>query len=145
MDVTSPEFANGQPLPVRFTCDGEDVSPPLRWSGVPAEARSLALLVEEPDAPVRALTLWSAWGIDTATAGLGEGERAPVEGRNDYGAKGYRGPCPPRGREHRYVFRLYALDAELDLEAGRSRRSFDAALEGHVVATAELAVTYERG
>jgi Raf kinase inhibitor-like YbhB/YbcL family protein len=144
MEIASPAFADGDRLADRFTCDGEDVSPPLRWSGVPPEASSLALLVEEPDAPVRALTLWSAWGIDPAADGLGEGERAPVEGRNDYGAPGYRGPCPPRGREHRYVFRLYALDAELDLEPGRSRRSFDAALEGHVVGTAELAAAYER-
>ena len=144
MRITSPAFTDGEPLPERFTCDGEDTSPPLTWSGVATGARSLALLVEDPDAAVRAFTHWSAWGIEPDTAGLGEGERAPVEGRNDYGDTGYRGPCPPPGRAHRYVFRLYALDAELDLEPGRSRRSFEAALEGHVLATAELAATHER-
>jgi Raf kinase inhibitor-like YbhB/YbcL family protein len=146
MRVSSPAFSDGEPIPERFTCAGDDVSPALEWSGVPKKAVSLALLVEDLDASVRPATHWTAWGIDPAAAGPGEGERAPVEGRNDYGDTGYRGPCPPvRGDAHRYVFRLHALDAELDLEPGKSRRSFDAALEGHVLAEAELAGTFKRG
>jgi Raf kinase inhibitor-like YbhB/YbcL family protein len=145
MQLKSPAFAEGEPIPERFTCAGDDVSPPLEWTGVPKGAASLALLVEDLDASVRPATHWSAWGIDRTSGGLPEGARAPVEGRNDYGDTGYRGPCPPAKRGvHRYVFRLYALDAELELEPGRSRRSFDAALEGHVLAEAELATTFER-
>lgn len=143
--LTSPAFGPGDPIPERFTCAGDDISPPLEWTRVPKEAVSLALLVEDLDASVRPATHWSAWGMDPASGGLPEGARAPVEGRNDYGDTGYRGPCPAAKRgAHRYVFRLYALDAALELEPGRSRRSFDAALEGHVLADAALEATFER-
>jgi Raf kinase inhibitor-like YbhB/YbcL family protein len=145
MQLKSPAFADGEPIPERFTCAGDDVSPPLEWTGVPKEVVSLALVVEDVDASVRPATHWSAWGIDPGSGALPEGARAPTEGRNDYGDTGYRGPCPPAKRgAHRYVFRLHALDAELELESGRSRRSFDAALDGHVVAEAELEGTFER-
>jgi Raf kinase inhibitor-like YbhB/YbcL family protein len=145
VELTSPEFAGGGPIPPRHSCEGEDVSPSLRWSGIQAGARSLAVIVEDPDAPGRTFTHWTAWGIPADAPGLAVGEAAPLEGRNDFGAVGYRGPCPPFGHgPHRYVFRLHALDAEPGVAAGGSRRALEASLEGHILETAELVGTYAR-
>ena len=144
MELTSPAFADGEPIPERHTCDGDDVSPPLAWTEPPAGTVGVALCVDDPDAGRYPFTHWLAWGLPAAAGGLGEGEAAPREGRNDFGAPGYRGPCPPPGRPHRYVFRLYALDSEPDLGPSDRRLSFDSALEGRVLATAELAGLYER-
>jgi Raf kinase inhibitor-like YbhB/YbcL family protein len=138
-------FANTQAIPSRHTCEGEDVSPPLRWTNVPEGTRSLALVVDDPDAPSGVFTHWVAWGLDPAAEGLGEGEPAPSEGQNGFGTMGYRGPCPPPGHgRHRYVFRLYALDAEPEIAAGAAKAELEQALEGHVLTTAELVGTYER-
>ena len=143
--LESSAFGHGQAVPARHTCEGQDLSPPLRWAGVPAEARSLALVVDDPDAPRGVFTHWLAWGIDPSAGGLGEGEPAPSEGRNDFGTTGYRGPCPPPGHgRHRYVFRLYALDRELELGSGAGKADLERAIEGRVLATAELIGTYER-
>jgi Raf kinase inhibitor-like YbhB/YbcL family protein len=144
VELTSEAFAPGGAIPPRHTCDGEDVSPPLRWTAPPAGAVSLALCLDDPDAGRYPFTHWLAWGLPPAAGTLGEGEAAPREGRNDFGAPGYRGPCPPPGKPHRYVFSLYALDAELDLGPSDRRLSFDRALEGHVLARAELVGTYGR-
>ena len=144
--LESSAFENAQAIPSRHSCEGEDVSPPLRWSNVPEGARSLALVVDDPDAPGGVFTHWIAWGLDPATEGLSEGERAPYEGQNDFGATGYRGPCPPPGHgRHRYVFRLYALDADLELGAGLAKTELEQAIEGRVLTIAELVGTYERG
>jgi hypothetical protein len=142
--VESSAFQHMEPIPRRHTCDGEDLAPPLRWSNVPEGTRSVALVVDDPDAPGGVFTHRIAWGLDPSSGGLGEGEAAPNEGRNDFGASGYRGPCPPPGHgRHRYVFRLYALDTELELgDAGKAE--LEQALEGHVLMTAELVGTYER-
>jgi Raf kinase inhibitor-like YbhB/YbcL family protein len=103
------------------------------------------LIVEDPDAPGRTFTHWLAWGIPAEATGLGQGEAAPLEGRNDFGAVGYRGPCPPVGHgPHRYVFRLHALDVEPEVAAAASRGALEASLEGHVLETAELIGTYAR-
>jgi Raf kinase inhibitor-like YbhB/YbcL family protein len=144
VELTSPAFADGEPIPVRHTCDADDVSPPLAWTAPPGGTVSLALCLDDPDAGRYPFTHWLAWGLPLAAGGLREGEAAPQEGRNDFGAPGYRGPCPPPGKPHRYVFRLYALDAEPVLGPSDRRLSFDAALDGHVLAQAELAGTYER-
>jgi len=148
MDAFSLEssvFDNAQAIPSRHSCEGEDVSPPLRWTNVPEGTRSLALVVDDPDAPGGVFTHWTAWGLDPAAGELGEGEPAPSEGRNDFGNTGYRGPCPPPGHgRHRYVFRLYALDTELELGAGAAKAELEQAIEGHVLTTAELVGTYER-
>ena len=144
MELTSAAFAPGEPIPSRHACDGDDVSPPLAWTEPPPGTVALALCVDDPDAGRYPFTHWLAWGLPAAAAGLGEGEAAPAEGRNDFGAPGYRGPCPPPGGPHRYVFRLHALDAEPQLTAADRRRSFDAAIEGHVLATAELVGLYSR-
>jgi Raf kinase inhibitor-like YbhB/YbcL family protein len=143
VQLTSPAFAEGEPIPARHTCDGDDVSPVLAWSGAPDGALGLALCLDDPDAGRYPFTHWLAWGLPLE-GGLGEGEPAPAEGRNDFGAPGYRGPCPPPGKAHRYVFTLYALDAELELGPSDRRLSFDKAVEGHVLATAQLIGTYGR-
>ena len=143
--LESDAFGHGQPIPARYTCNGEDLSPPLRWTTVPDEARSLALLVEDPDAPSGVFTHWIAWGIEPHADGLDEGEAAPSEGRNDFGSVGYRGPCPPPGHgRHRYVFRVYALDHDLELDAGAGRPELERAIESRTLTTAELVGTYER-
>src|SRR6266545_4204456 len=115
-------FGHAQAIASRHTCDGEDLSPPLSWTNLPEETRSLALIVDDPDAPRGVFTHWVAWGLDPAAGELGEGEAAPDEGRNDFRTTGYRGPCPPPGHgRHRYVFQLYALDAELELGSGATK------------------------
>jgi Raf kinase inhibitor-like YbhB/YbcL family protein len=143
--LASSAFEDARPIPVRHTCEGEDVSPPLRWTGSPQEARSLALLVDDVDAPGGIFTHWVAWGLDPSADALDDGEAAPGEGRNDFGRLGYCGPCPPRGHgPHRYVFRLYALDRELELDAGAAKADLMRAMRGNVLTTAELVGTYER-
>ena len=141
----SSAFEHGAPIPRRHSCEREDLSPPLAWSGVPEGTRSLALVVDDPDAPAGTFTHWLGWGLDPAAEQLGEGQAAPVEGRNDFGTSGYRGPCPPPGHgRHRYSFRLYALDSDPGLRAGAGKREFERALAGHTLAVAELVGTYER-
>jgi Raf kinase inhibitor-like YbhB/YbcL family protein len=144
--LTSTAFRSSAPIPRRHTCDGDDVSPELAWTAPPAGTRSLALIVDDPDAPAGTFTHWVAWGIDPASTRLSEGERAPVEGRNDFKSAGWRGPCPPPGHgPHRYVFRLYALDAELrDLAAGAGKRDLEHAMATHVLGVADLVGMYER-
>jgi Raf kinase inhibitor-like YbhB/YbcL family protein len=156
MELTSASFRNGGSIPVRHTCDGADTSPPLAWRGVPAGTKTLALVVDDPDAPdpkapKRIWVHWVLYNIAPSLTELAEGVgHSPVppgarEGLNDSGDLGYEGPCPPIGR-HRYFHRLYALDAALpDLGPRGTRAQLDAAMAGHVLATAELMGTYERG
>jgi Raf kinase inhibitor-like YbhB/YbcL family protein len=141
----SDSFSDGGDIPTRHTCDGENISPTLRWSGAPDGTRSLALIVDDPDAPAGTFTHWLAWGLDPAAGGLEEGARAPVEGRNDFGRIGYGGPCPPPGHgRHRYVFRLYALDTGLALAPGAKREQLERAIDGHVLQVAQLTGGYAR-
>jgi Raf kinase inhibitor-like YbhB/YbcL family protein len=143
--LTSEAFPYRGEIPRRHTCEGDDVSPALSWSDPPPGTRTLALIVDDPDAPIGTFTHWLAWNIDPAAVGLAEGESAPVEGHNDFGSGGWSGPCPPRGHgAHRYFFRLHALDAELELGFRAGRDELERALEGHVLATAELMGTFER-
>lgn len=145
VELSSSAFANGGAVPRRHSCEGEDLSPPLEWAGVPGDAVSLALIVDDPDAPVGTFTHWLGWGMDPGGRGLGEDERAPWEGRNDFREVGYRGPCPPRGDgPHGYLFRLYALGSEPVVPAGAGRRELERALRENVLAVAELLGTYER-
>jgi Raf kinase inhibitor-like YbhB/YbcL family protein len=126
-------------------CDGADRSPPLAWTGPPSGSRSLALILDDPDAPGGRFIHWLAWGLAPDTGGLAEGEAAPLEGRNDFGTVGYRGPCPPRGRgPHRYRFRLHALGEELRLTPGAGVAELEQALRDNVLGVAELVGTYER-
>jgi Raf kinase inhibitor-like YbhB/YbcL family protein len=148
------DVAEGEPIDAAFTCDGRNVSPALRWRGVPEEAVELALVVDDPDAPGGSFVHWVAYAIPPSTAGLDAGvPPGPVlsggltlrQGLNDgSGVPGYTGPCPPGGVTHRYVFTLYALDEESGLEGGASRDELLAAVEGHVVGEAALTATYAR-
>jgi Raf kinase inhibitor-like YbhB/YbcL family protein len=149
LELESSAFAPGGTIPTRHTCDGEDLSPPLRIAGVPAGAASLALLCDDPDAPRGTWVHWVLFDLDPAVAALPAGVRAAAlagarEGRNDFGRPGYGGPCPPPGPPHRYFFRLLALDAKLGLPAGATMKQVLAASEGHVLARAELMGRYGR-
>ena len=140
--------AEGEAVDVRYTCDGEDVSPALAWKGVPEGTKELALVVDDPDAPGGTFTHWLLWGLDAAMTSLPEGVGSSiaslVSGKNDFGSTGYGGPCPPRGPRHRYVFRLLALRNPVALEPGVDRPSFDQAVAPHVIAEARLTATYAR-
>jgi Raf kinase inhibitor-like YbhB/YbcL family protein len=138
------DVAEGKPMDERFTCDGADVAPELAWTGVPGEAKQLALALEDPDAPGGTFTHWLVYGLDASVTGL-PGAAGAREGKNDFGDTGYRGPCPPKGEEHRYVFRLFALHAAIDLEPGADRAAFDDAVAPHVLAEARLTAPYRRG
>ncbi len=149
--LTSAAFAEGGKIPSRYTCDGADVSPPLSWSGVPAEARSLALICEDPDAPSGTWSHWAIYNLPPTLTGLPEGVPRTAattdnarQGSNDFKRLGYGGPCPPPGKPHRYFFILYALDVPLALEAGKTRADLLRAMEGHIVAEGRLMGTYQR-
>lgn len=152
--LTSPAFNHDGHIPARHTCDGKDISPPLAWSGVPAGTRSLALVVDDPDAPdpKAPKTTWVHWvlyDLPPDSTGLSEGVAASQlppesrEGKNDWKRTGYGGPCPPIGR-HRYFHKLYALDVALPDLHSPTKRQLEAAMEGHVLARTELVGTYQR-
>jgi Raf kinase inhibitor-like YbhB/YbcL family protein len=150
---TAGDVAEGKPIDPRFTCDEGDASPGLRWEGVPEGTSELALVLEDPDAPGHTFTHWLLYGIKPTERELagspieGWTGYAPLgvrKGENDFGNVGYGAPCPPGGDEHRYVFRLLALDAPVDLEAGADRAAFDAAVASHVLAEARLTAPYAR-
>ena len=144
MKITSSVFQQGGNIPSKFTCDGADTSPPLQIQEVPPTAKSLVLIVDDPDAPSGLFTHWIIWNISPQASTIAEGS-APkgVEGMNDFGKSGYGGPCPPSGT-HRYFFKIFALDKELDLPAGSKRAQLDAAIKGHVIAQGELMGRYSR-
>ena len=145
MKVTSSAFQEGGNIPSKFTCDGADVNPALRFEGAPAETKSLLLVVDDPDAPVGLFTHWLVWNIDPKASEIAENSApsgAP-QGTNDFPKKGYGGPCPPSGT-HRYYFKIFALDQTLDLKPGAKRAEVDTAMRGHVVAQGELMGRYSR-
>lgn len=144
MKVQSSAFQQGQAIPRRYTCDGEDLSPPLSFSEVPAATKSLAIVMDDPDAPMGTFDHWIAWNIQPSTRELGEGARVERQGRNGFGVTQYRGPCPPRGPAHRYFFKVYALDTMLDLPVGSTKERLEGAMEGHVLARGELMGMYKR-
>ncbi|MCX2727915.1 YbhB/YbcL family Raf kinase inhibitor-like protein [Thermomicrobium sp. 4228-Ro] len=142
---------SGGTIPAEYTCDGADGSPPLSWSDPPVGTTAFVLVVEDPDAPGGIFTHWLLYDLPAATRSLppavppdGTLNSGARQGRNDFGTLGYRGPCPPPGRPHRYVFRLYALDRPTGLPPGAWRNDVLRALEGHVLAIGELVGTYSR-
>jgi Raf kinase inhibitor-like YbhB/YbcL family protein len=139
IDVTSSAFQSGGTIPDRFTCKGANRNPPLRFDGIPKNARSLVLIVDDPDAPGGLFNHWLVWNIAPATSQIAEKSvpNGAAQGANDFGKLGYGGPCPPSGT-HRYYFRVFALDRQLDLDASAKRAALDRALAGHVVARGEL-------
>jgi len=143
--LTSPAFSEGGSIPREYTCDADDVSPPLAWTGLPEGSAALALVVDDPDAG--GFVHWVVYDIDPALAGLASGAStasdAPAQGRNSFGRTGYGGPCPPSGTHH-YVFRLLALDRELGLSGTPDAASVLAAADGHILGEARLTGTYRR-
>ena len=150
LEISSTAFSEGEMIPTRYTCDGPDVSPDLSWSGVPDTAKSLALICDDPDAPMGTWVHWVLFNIPSSASGLPAEissdaalESGARHGSNDFGRLGYGGPCPPGGT-HRYYFKLYALDTELNLDSGVTKDQLLEAMEGHILAEAQLMGTYKR-
>ena len=147
--LTVDAFREGDTIPKRHTCDGEDQSPGLLWEEAPATAKGFALIMDDPDAPVGTWNHWLLWDIPASVHSLKEGFRPSdvgIDGTNDFGRTGYGGPCPPRGHgAHRYFFKIFALDTpSLGLAAGSTRAALNAALKNHVLAEAQYMGRYER-
>lgn len=153
MKLSSDAFDDGGSIPSKFTCDGEDISPPLSISEIDKKTNSLALVVDDPDAPGGTFDHWLIWNISADINSIPQG--VPTEdlikelgganqGKNDFGQIGYRGPCPPTGPSHRYRFKLYALNDVLELESGASKRDLENAMEDHILQKADLTGTYKR-
>jgi len=151
--LTSDAFTDGESIPARFTCDGDDGSPALKWQGVPDEAQSLTLIMDDPDAPGGTYTHWLIYNVRGQARALPEGVEktdrpangeGAVQGSNDFGDNAYGGPCPPGGNAHHYNFRLYALDGILDLDPGASKESLLKAMEGRILGETTLTGTYKR-
>jgi Raf kinase inhibitor-like YbhB/YbcL family protein len=150
IQLASPAFAYGEKIPVRFTCEGDDVSPPLQWSGAPVETRSYTLICEDPDAPRGTWLHWVLYNIPgnavelmQAVPTLAETPSGMRHGRNTASDMAYAGPCPPPGKPHRYFFRLYALDIMLSLPPGASRQELEQAMDQHILGQGTLMGTYE--
>ena len=153
--VSSDSFKHEGEIPSKYTCEGDDVSPALSWSGAPDGTKRLALIIDDPDAPdpQAPKTVWAHWvlyNLPAGAAGLAEGlspdalPEGTAEGKNDWGETGYRGPCPPIGR-HRYFHKVYALDTELPDVGHPTKKELEKAMEGHILARAEIIGTYEKG
>lgn len=143
MKITSPEFQHNQFIPKKFTCEGQDISPALIIDGIPKEAKSLSLIVDDPDAPMGTWVHWVVYDIPIIKRI--EGDSIPgKQGMNNFGRKDYGGPCPPSGT-HRYFFKIYALDTTLDLNEGISKGALEKAMQGHILDKAELIGLYKRG
>ncbi len=151
MELKSPAFGNGEKIPQKYTGDGADVSPPLEWTDPPAGTLSFALICDDPDAPKKTWTHWVIANIPADRRSLEEGVPAnralpsgAVQGQNDFGKIGYGGPAPPKGKPHRYFFRLYALNEHMLGKAGATKDELLKAMEGHILGEAQWMGTYQR-
>jgi Raf kinase inhibitor-like YbhB/YbcL family protein len=151
LKLTTNAFSPGGTIPKKFTCDGPDVSPPLSWSELPAGTHSFALIMDDPDAPVGTWVHWVLYDLPATARELAEDipkrdelPNGARQGRNDFRRTGYGGPCPPPGPAHRYFFKLYALDAKVNLKAGATKADVEKAMKGHIRAQAELMGRYQR-
>jgi hypothetical protein len=151
MELTSDAFKDGQPIPSRYTCDDKNISPALAWKGAPEGTGSLAIIVDDPDAPTGIWTHWVVFNIPIDSAGLAEdaikSKTTPAslrQGLNDFKNIGYGGPCPPGGKQHRYFFKIFALDTTLNLQSGATRKDVEAAMSNHILAQGQLMGTYQR-
>ncbi|MEW5745200.1 MAG: YbhB/YbcL family Raf kinase inhibitor-like protein [Nitrospirota bacterium] len=145
MRITSPVFEDNGPIPEKYTCDGDDINPPLVIDKAPPAARSLALIVDDPDAPMGTWVHWVVWNIDPATRTIGEHAlpKGAEQGINDFKRHDYGGPCPPSGT-HRYFFKLYALDTTLHLDKKAKKADLEKAMQGHVIAQGQIVGLYKR-
>lgn len=147
IQLSSSAFQEGGKIPAQYTCDGANVSPPLEWTGVPQGAKSLALIVEDPDAPSGVWVHWVLFNLEPGLTELPEGVKPGSlgeQGMNDSRRPGYSGPCPPRGPAHRYFFKMYALDKTLSLSAGATKKDAEKAMQGSVLAQGQLIGKYGR-
>ena len=151
LSLSSTAFRDGERIPAKYTCEGQDISPQLEWDGVPEESKSLALIMDDPDAPGGVFTHWVLFNLPPDSRDLPEAvpsasqlSSGALQGRNDFSRMGYGGPCPPPGRPHHYRFTLYALDKQLDLRAGVSKEQLLEAMKGHILEQARLTGTYQR-
>ena len=151
MQLKATAFTSGSEIPRQFTCTGSNISPALTWSAPPEGTESFALLMDDPDAPGRTWVHWVLYDLPASERALQEGVEpkgtlpsGARQGRNDFGRIGYGGPCPPPGPAHRYVLKLFALDAPLKLKAGATREDVDHAMRGHILAQAEFMGRYQR-
>ena len=144
MKITSSAFSEGQTIPAKYTCDGSDINPPLAFVDVPTNAASLALVMDDPDAPGGTWDHWIVWNMSRDLRGINEAQMPDgVLGRNSWKKNAWGGPCPP-DREHRYYFKLYALDTQLDLPAGSAKADLERSMKDHIVAEAQLMGRYDR-
>ncbi len=154
LKITSAAFEQGRDIPARYTCEGQDVSPPLEWSDLPRNAKTLSLIVDDPDAPdpakpQRVYVHWVVYNIPASVDSLKENAskdgmpKGALQGNNDWGKAEYGGPCPPIGR-HRYFFKLYALDTALAVSSAATKADLERAMQGHVVGSGELMGTYQK-
>lgn len=150
MKIQSSAFSEGQPIPQKYTCQGEDVSPALSWSDAPPDTKAFAIIADDPDAPAGTWVHWVFFNLPAQTHQLPEGvpktEQASggTQGKNDFKKIGYNGPCPPPGKSHRYFFKLYALGGPLSLKSGSTKQDVEKAIRGHVLSHAETMGTYQR-
>jgi len=151
LQVTSSAFANGADIPKKYSCDGQNVSPQLAWTGVPTGTKSLALITHDPDAPSGDFVHWVIYDMPASLSGLPEGvattpivQGTGTQGANGTGKTGYMGPCPPKGKPHHYKFQLYALDAVLGLQPGATKTDVEKAIQGHILSQGLLVGTYNR-
>ena len=143
MKFSSPVFKNNQTIPSKFTCEGDDINPPLTISDIPPDAKSLALIVDDPDAPMGTWVHWVVFNIPATIQEINENSIPGREGVNDFDHSSYGGPCPPSG-EHRYFFKLYALDKKLILADGVTKNDLEEAMKGHILSKAELVGLYKK-
>jgi Raf kinase inhibitor-like YbhB/YbcL family protein len=151
IQLSSTAFKEGETIPVTYTCDGKNISPPLSWGNVPQDAQSLALIVDDPDAPAGTWVHWVVFNMPPTLSSLSEGASSPgsqdtfgTPGTSSFRKSGYGGPCPPKGKPHRYFFKLYALDVKLELKSGASKADVEKAMQGHILAQGQLMGTYGR-
>jgi len=141
--ISSPEFGNMQDIPAKFTCQGEDINPPLKIEDVPEHTESLVLIMDDPDSPTGTWDHWVVWNIAPSTKEIPEHSKPGVEGMNTWPKLGYGGPCPASGK-HRYVFTLYALDTTLDLPATSTKKDVESEMEHHILEKTELIGLFEK-
>jgi len=151
ISISPDAFKAGSSLPIEYTCDGEDRSPALSWNTVPAGTQSIALIVDDPDAPGKTWVHWVIYNIPANTTVLPLGvpknktlDDGSLQGKNDFGRIGYNGPCPPPGKAHRYFFKVYALDTTLSLKSGATKSQLETAMSGHILAQGEMIGKYGR-
>ena len=151
LSITSTAFKDDKRIPKKYTCESDDISPALAWSDVPPEAKSLAIIMDDPDAPMGVFTHWVLFNLPSDLSSLDEAQatterlsNGAIHGINDFGRTGYGGPCPPPGPTHRYFFAIYALDISLRLKPRSTKQQMLAAIKGHVLAEARLVGTYSR-